>query len=218
VKVIAHGGVARIAPVNTLASFDAALDEGAHAIEFDVRAGPRGLVLAHTRLDVLRRGCVTLDEALAHLSEPRFARLELNVDVKRPGYERETLAALRRFSLVPRALVSSQHPAVVGRVRALDPEVRTGISLGGALARRIHRWSPRGWRAAIVAAIHAGRFAALLAHHPLVDRALARAVTAAGGELYAWTVDDRALAERLARLPVTGIVTNDPGLLVARAG
>jgi glycerophosphoryl diester phosphodiesterase len=36
----------------------------------------------------------------------------------------------------------------------------------------------------------------------------------AGAELYAWTVDESALINRLTGLEVTGITTNDPRLFV----
>ena len=39
----------------------------------------------------------------------------------------------------------------------------------------------------------------------------------AGAEVYAWTVDESTLIERLTGLEVTGITTNDPRLFGARA-
>jgi glycerophosphoryl diester phosphodiesterase len=51
----------------------------------------------------------------------------------------------------------------------------------------------------------------------LVSPALLRAVHAAGGELWVWTVDDRPRVEELAALGVDAIITNDPRLF-ERAG
>jgi glycerophosphoryl diester phosphodiesterase len=51
-----------------------------------------------------------------------------------------------------------------------------------------------------------------MAHWRLVTPRLARALRRAGGDLYVWTVDDRAHIERLDRLGVTGVITNDPRL------
>ena len=45
--------------------------------------------------------------------------------------------------------------------------------------------------------------------------ALVEAVSAAGGEIYVWTVDDAAELARLAALGVTGVITNDPRLFGA---
>jgi glycerophosphoryl diester phosphodiesterase len=39
-----------------------------------------------------------------------------------------------------------------------------------------------------------------------------RHIHAAGGELYAWTVDDAARIARLEALGVDGVITNDPRL------
>jgi glycerophosphoryl diester phosphodiesterase len=46
----------------------------------------------------------------------------------------------------------------------------------------------------------------------VVTPALVDAVLAAGGEIYAWTVDDAAEIRRLADEGVTGVITNDPRL------
>src|SRR5689334_11268507 len=69
---IGHGGASALAPANTLASFDAAVAIGVDVVEFDVRAGRDGLVLAHTILDARRADQVRLSDALAYLSRPRF--------------------------------------------------------------------------------------------------------------------------------------------------
>ncbi len=47
---IGHGGASALAPANTLASFDAALEVGVDMVEFDVRAYHGELILAHTDL------------------------------------------------------------------------------------------------------------------------------------------------------------------------
>ncbi|MGG7381507.1 glycerophosphodiester phosphodiesterase family protein, partial [Escherichia coli] len=47
---IGHGGASALAPANTLASFDAALEVGVDMVEFDVRGRHGELVLAHTLL------------------------------------------------------------------------------------------------------------------------------------------------------------------------
>jgi glycerophosphoryl diester phosphodiesterase len=54
-----------------------------------------------------------------------------------------------------------------------------------------------------------------MAHYRLITPALVRAVDAAGGELYVWTVDDAATIGALERLGVTGVISNDPRLFAA---
>lgn len=216
--VIGHSGASAVAPPNTRRSFDAALDAGADMIEFDVRPRRGALVLSHGVMPSLRSDRLALDEALAHLCRPRFAGVGLNVDIKAPGYERATLAALRAHGLAERALISSQSPAVVDRVRALDRRAATAISVGGPLARRAQSWSSRGWRPAVMAAMRSGRFGDLMLQHKLVDAELMAAAESAGCRVFAWTVDDARLFGALSALGVAGIVTGDPRALLEQRG
>lgn len=208
--VIGHGGASAVAPANTLRSFDAALDAGADMIEFDVRARRGRLVLAHGLLPMLRGTCLALDDALDHLRRPCFSGVAVNADIKGPGYERETLAALRSHGLIDRALVSSQSSAVIDRVRELDHRAQTAISVGGPLARAARSWSRRSWRSAVVAALESGRFGDVMLWHRLVDDDLVARVQRAGRCAYVWTVDDPGVFAALADTGVDGIVTGDP--------
>lgn len=207
---IGHGGASALAPANTLASFDAALDVGIDMIEFDVRAYRGELVLAHTILHSRLPRKVRLEEALAHLSSSRFSAVDLNVDLKRPGCEDALLEALRRWDLLERTLISSQVPAVVDRIRALEPTARVGISVGHRVARISCRW--RNWRSQVLDGLAARRWDALMAHHRLVDQLLLEEVSVRRGQLYAWTVNERIAIERLLGLGVHGIATGDPRL------
>ncbi len=209
-QLIGHGGASALAPANTLASFDLACELGVDMVEFDVRAWRGELVLAHTILHARRGGSVRLDDALAHLAGRRFSALELNVDVKHSGCEPVLLDSLRRFGLLDRALISSQVPAVLDRIRALEPAARVGISVGGRVARRSQRW--RDWRAQVMAGLAGRRWDALMAQHRLVDAALLADVADRDGLLYAWTVNERPVIDRLRGLGVHGITTADPRL------
>jgi glycerophosphoryl diester phosphodiesterase len=208
VKRVGHGGAGAVVRGNTLASFDAAVDIGVDMIEFDVRALRGDLVLAHTPLEALLRDCPTLDEALAHLRQPRFADIELNLDVKSAGSEGAILEALRRHGLEDRTLVSSRVVRVVDRIKGLDARIQCGISVGGRLARHSQHW--QDWRRAVLDGLAGGRWDALMANHKLVGQALVEAVREREGDLYCWTVDSRPLVERLESLGVSGITTNDP--------
>jgi glycerophosphoryl diester phosphodiesterase len=209
-KRIGHGGASALAPANTLASFDAALEVGVDMVEFDVRAGHGELLLAHTIFDARVRRNLRLRDALAYLASRRFADVDLNVDVKHPGCELALLTALRDTGLLHRALISSQVPDVLDRVRVLEPRVRVGISIGGRIARMSRRW--RDWRAGVLDGLAAHRWEAVMAQHRLVDGGLLEDVAAREGRLYAWTVNERSAIERLRGLGVHGIATADPRL------
>ncbi len=207
---IGHGGASALAPANTLASFDAALEVGVDMVEFDVRAYHGELILAHTIFHSRLPRNVRLDEALAHLASPRFGEVDLNVDLKRPGCEAPLLDALRRWEMLERTLISSQVPAVLDRVRQLEPTARVGISVGGRVARMSRRW--RDWRGQVLAGLASRRWDAVMAQHRLVDHRLLEDVNLTGAQLYAWTVNERPLVERLLNLGVHGIATGDPRL------
>lgn len=207
---IGHGGASALAPANTLASFDAALEVGIDMVEFDLRAHQGELVLAHTVFDARRRGKLRLAEALAHLSAPRFEGVALNVDVKHGGIEAQLLRELRAGGLLERTLISSQVPQVLDRVRALDARVRLGISVGGRVARLSRRWSD--WRQHVLRGLAERRWDALMAQYRLIDRGLVEEVARHDGQLCAWTVNERGVIDRLRRLGVHGITTADPRL------
>jgi glycerophosphoryl diester phosphodiesterase len=207
---IGHGGASALAPANTLASFDAALEVGVDMVEFDVRAHRGELILAHTILHCRLPGNLRLEDALAHLARPRFDSIDLNVDLKRAGCEVALLDALRRWELLERTLISSQVPTVLDRVRELEPSARVGISVGGRVARMSQRW--RDWRTQILDGLASRRWDAVMAQHRLIDEALLEDVSACSGRLYAWTVNERIAIERLLGLGVHGIATGDPRL------
>ena len=207
---IGHGGASALVRANTIASFETALEIGVDVIEFDVRAAGRRLVLAHSSLDARRGDPPRLQEALAFLSRPRFDGVALHVDLKQPGTEAGALEALGRFGLLDRALICSHRAVILDRVRALDPEVQTGFSVGNRLVRRMQRLGD--WRGVVIDALRERRFSALMAFHPLVDERLVADVADTGGEVYAWTVDQAAAMRRLAGIGVAGITSGDPRL------
>ena len=223
---VGHKGADLIAPGTTFASFDAALEAGVDMIEFDVlpsRAGDR-LLLAHDYKDAASRAPHTLEEGLAHLSGPAFAGVELDVDLKLPGYELRVVEVLRQFGMIERALVSTQYVESLAVIRAAEPRLRLGWTVPKVRRDPFRSWRTKvpgllgllALRAALPSiaarAIRAGRCHAVMSHWRLVTPRLVRSVRAAGGELYVWTVDDLAQVRRLSALGVTGVISNDPRL------
>jgi glycerophosphoryl diester phosphodiesterase len=231
---VGHKGAAHLAPGNTFASFGAAVRAGVEMIEFDVLSehpdGSGELFLAHDYGALAEaQAPLTLQQGLEHLASEAYAGIELDVDVKLPGYGARVVRALRETGLTERALVSSTYPEELDAMRALEPALRVGWSVPRArrdytesrltvlpalvLLAAYRAWLPRRVRAVL----RAGRFDAIMAHWRLVTAALVRAVAEGGGELYVWTVDDAAQMSRLTTLGVDGIITNDPRLFAARA-
>lgn len=223
---VGHKGADLIAPGNTFASFDAAMAAGVDMIEFDVltEQDGEGLILAHDWVDAASRETHTLEEALAYLASDSFASVDLDVDLKLPGYELRVLEALREQGLLDRALISTQYEDSLALLRSAEPGVRLGWSvpklkrdpfrsraarLPVLVALQVFRALLPG-RAA--RAIRAGRCDALMVHWRLVTPGLVRAVLGAGGEVYVWTVDELPRLRALEALGVTGVITNDPRL------
>jgi glycerophosphoryl diester phosphodiesterase len=226
---VGHKGADLIAPGNTLPSFDAALAAGIDMIEFDVLPDGERLILAHDYGDAGRRSPHTLNEGLAHLATERFAGVELDVDLKLPGYELRVLEALRSSGLLERAMISSQYRSSLKLIRQTEPRVRLGWSVP-KLRRDPFRHRATALPALIAllalrallpawggAALRKRRCDALMVHWRLVTPRLVRRVAAAGGELYVWTVDELPRLRALEQLGVTGVITNDPRLFAALA-
>jgi glycerophosphoryl diester phosphodiesterase len=228
---VGHKGAGLIAPGNTYASFDAALAVGVDMIEFDVlpqRDGER-LLIAHDYEDAHRREPLTLEEGLAYLASESFAGIELDVDLKLPGYEAAVVRALAEAGLTDRALISTQFRESLTRIRSLEPRLRLGWTVPKLRRDPFGSWylvplafTAVGYARVVLpgraaAAIRSGFCDAVMAHWRLVNSRLVRAVTAAGGELYVWTVDELPRMRALEQLGVTGVITNDPRLFTALA-
>ncbi|HUO70165.1 MAG TPA: glycerophosphodiester phosphodiesterase [Solirubrobacteraceae bacterium] len=226
---VGHKGADLIAPGNTVESFDAALAAGVDMIEFDVLISQdrERLLLAHDYEDAQRRVPHTLAEGLDHLASDAFAEVELDIDLKLPGYELAVLEALRARGLLKRSLISSMYRSSLALIRANEPDVRLGWSVPKV---RRDPFRSRALRLPVLAAMYGMRLIlplqaarglrartcdAVMVHWRLVTPRLVRAVRDAGGELYVWTVDDAEQLREFEQMGVTGLITNDPRLFAA---
>jgi glycerophosphoryl diester phosphodiesterase len=225
---VGHKGAAHVEQGNTLQSFDAALRLGVDMIELDVLSehpdGSGELMVAHDYHDMRARSPLTFSQALEHLSGPAFGGLELDVDIKIPGYELRVVAALRNFELIGRTLISGMFTSGLDAIRAAEPGLRLGWSV--PRVRRDYTTDMltaipalavlTGYRAMLPsrarAALSSGRFDAIMAHWRVVTKGLVQAVREGGGQLYVWTVDDARMIAKLSAMGVDGIITNDPRL------
>ena len=225
-KRVGHKGADLVEPGNTVPSFQAALEHGVDMIEFDVlRLRDGRLVLAHDFEDAGKRTPLTLEEGLDHFAGEAYANIELDIDLKLPGYEREVVEGLLARGLVERSLVSSHYIDSLDLVGELAPGIRRGISV--PRVRRDYTKTPlaipaygvaRVMRARlpgqVLPLLRAGRIQAVMAHWLLVSRKLVDVVHAEGGEVYVWTVDDPERIESLRELGVHAVISNDPRLFV----
>jgi glycerophosphoryl diester phosphodiesterase len=230
---VGHKGADHIAPGNTFASFQAALDHGVDMIEFDVisehRDGSGELLLAHDWEDAAARTPHTLDEGLEHFADAAYNGIELDVDLKWRGYEERVATAIARHGLSDRVLVSTMEESSLALLRERHPELALGWSLPRIRrdplrnpvtvlpAIAILQYVRRALPSVAANRIRRGEIEALMAHWRLVTPALARAIAGVGGELYVWTVDDPRRIAELERIGVSGVISNDPRLFTSRA-
>ena len=146
---IGHRGAPAIAPENTIASFQAAIEAGVDIIELDVLDLPRGpLVIAHSdHLDEVSHGAArgsvralslaqlrefapdlpTLEDALAFFVESA-PDIGVHVDLKLRHRFDELAAQIARFGLEHRTVVSAFHISSLRAVARHAPEVRIGFT------------------------------------------------------------------------------------------
>jgi glycerophosphoryl diester phosphodiesterase len=237
-RLVGHKGADLIAPGNTLASFEAAVDAGVDLVEIDVlwtREGhPRlpaaeraPLVVAHDWHDAGRRTPLTLAQALDAFLRPPLDEVEIDLDIKLPGREEEIVAALRERGLLERSMISTMELSTLARIRELEPELRRGWTY----PKVTKDWTSKRWAkvpmlAALIwmrerlpglAARELPRLEveAMWVYHPLVSPRLARITKLARVELIAWTVDDPRRMSKLVAAGVNGICSNDPRLFAA---
>jgi len=225
---VGHKGAAHVAPGNTIESFEAALEHGVDMIEFDVlRTRDGRLVLAHDAADATGREPLSLEQGLDHFAGEAYAGVELDVDLKLPGYEREVVEGLLDRGLGERSLISTMFTESLDRLGELAPGLRRGWSvprvkrnwtntpfaLPAYAVARVMRARLPGQAAA---RIRSGGCEAIMAHQILASRRLVHAVHDAGGRVYVWTVDDAGRIGALERMGVDGVITNDPRLFGGR--
>jgi glycerophosphoryl diester phosphodiesterase len=249
---IGHRGAAHLAAENTLRSFRAAVDHRVDLIEFDVLDLPRGpLVLAHSdHLDEVSHGAAvgsvrsrtldelrevapelpTLDEALAFFVD-EAPHVGLHVDLKLTTRLDELAAALARFGLQRRTVVSSFHAPSLLEFAPLAPEVRIGFTYPEdrfevsrkPVLRPVLRLGLSSLRAAVPVLVprmlRRARASTLMLHYALVTPRSVEASHRLGVPVLAWTVDDPSDLAQVLAAGVDGVITNDPRLfLSASAG
>lgn len=197
-KIVAHRGASAEAPENTLAAFRRAIELGADMIEFDVRRDSSGVLrISHDPIRGPSTALPTLEDTLSLTR----GRIQLDVELKEPGCERDAIDLLLRYFAMDEFCITSFLAPVLRETRSIDPGIRTGLIFA--------EWNPD-----VRAECLSTNCDVLVAHYRLVDEA-----EQIGKPLFVWTVDDPATTRELLRRPsVEGIVTNDPRQALALRG
>lgn len=217
--IIAHRGVPRLLPENTLAGFARALADGADGIELDVHVTADHQVVVHhdeslSWPDDAGGPMILADESLAALRAATGAELPtltdvlelvghratVHVELKGAGVEGAVVDVIRA-SHARCAIHAFDHRAI-RRAAALAPELPRGVLLVGRVVDPL-------------AVLRSAGASTLWQEWTLLDADLVAEVHAGGGAVVAWTVNDMAAARRLAAMDVDAICTDWPGPLRA---
>ena len=226
VTVTAHRGASTVAPENTLAAFQAAIDAGADAIEFDVRLSADGQVIVFHDSDFRR----VADDPRAVVQTPLAEMRDIDIGGWfDPAFSGERVATLaealafidgRALALVelkpdPRnaqALLEATLD-VIGRSRQADAVMLA--SLSPDLVRAARAAAPETQLALFANAALPGTarrtdFDMLGLNHLQLDVAVVADARRRGYRLQAWTVNDPERMARYMDLGVDDISTDVP--------
>jgi glycerophosphoryl diester phosphodiesterase len=227
--IVGHRGAMGHAPENTLASYELAVSMGVDMVECDVHLSADGVpvVLHDHTLDRTTNGKgLVCEHTAAELQaldagswrDPQFAgqrlptldgllawcrgRVPLSIELKNgpvfyDGLAEAIVDLVRKHDMLERANVISFDHAAIARVKQLEPRLSAGILFAALLVD-----APAAARAANADAILPG-------HHFATADVITQA-HAADLAVSVWTVDDPALARRLAADGVDAIATNYP--------
>ncbi|OHE85704.1 MAG: hypothetical protein A2579_08085 [Lysobacterales bacterium RIFOXYD1_FULL_69_11] len=227
VTITAHRGASMVAPENTLAAFQAAIDAGADAIEFDVRLSSDGAVVVFHDSDLRRvsgdprRVADTPLPALREVDvgtwfDPAFADQRITTLA-------EALAFIDRRALALVELKPDAHNAgalLDATLREVErggyQDVVTLASLSPHLVRAARATAPAAQLALFANAALPGTarrtdFDMLGLNHLQLDTASVAQARRRGYRLQAWTVNDPARMARYMDLGVDDISTDLPG-------
>jgi len=232
--VYGHRGARGYAPMNTIPSFEVAVQQGAHGVELDVHLTRDGqMVVIHDfTIDGTTDGHGAVENmTFAELREldagawfdPRYAGtkvptlaevfetlggLGVNVEIKADtaGIEDAVAGLIRRFNALDRVIVSSFNPLVLKRFRKVAPEIGMGFLYEPE--------APEALMGAMLGIAHEAR-------HPMHTMIDADYMTAARRWSYrvnTWTVNDPARALELRALGVDIVITDYPDRILQAYG
>lgn len=225
IEIIAHRGASRECPENTVAAFTRAVELGASGIELDVHLSSDEVLMVHhdptphsspsptlagfeistltaQELSAFRVGGQPIP-TLAEVIEAVGPGITIYCELKGAGTAAPAVKLLSGRGRA--AAVHAFDHRQVAEARRIDPSLARGVlevsyhvdptfSMASVDARDL-------WQAA-----------------ELIDGDLVEAVHARGGRIIAWTVDDKAVMQRLQALGVDGLCTNDVALCRSTLG
>jgi len=222
----AHRGGNRVAPENTMASFEHAVSIGYRYLETDVHRTTDGVLVAFHDPDLNRTcgidarisdmssaevGAARVDgvHAIPLMSElfEAFPDARFNIDAKSPESVEPLVELVRSRDAVNRVCLASFQLRSLRRLRSLiGPDLITNMAPSEVATLRVLGRLPGSATRAAQVPPSTGRIC-------VVTERFVRSAHARGVAVHVWTINDASEMERLLELGVDGIMTDDCALL-----
>lgn len=227
--VMAHRGASGLAPENTMAAIELAIDSGAGWVEIDVQESADGeVVVIHDR-DLKKIGGVALEVATSTLREMQ------QVDIGSwyaPEFSDQRIPTLRQVLETCRGkirvnielkyygaqvMLEQRVADLVDSLGMADQVVIMSLSLPGI--REMSRVRP-GWTTGLLSSVSLGDLSQLDVDFLAINakgatRPLIRHIHSQGKKVMVWTVNDAVGMASMASRGVDAIITDEPALAVA---
>jgi len=222
ILIIGHKGASKSEPENTLKSFRKAIELQADYIELDVQVSKDGeIVVIHDyeiskltghsgnvkemTLDELKQLNIGEGEKIPTLQEVIMlaqGEIGLQIEIKVKDIRNKIVEMLREANLVESTIISSFIHNELIKIKKNEPEIKLGALLSERISdlRDLIKATKR---------IIKKNFSAVHPHFTGVDKELVDFAHNNNLKVNVWTVNERPDMERLIKLRVDGIITDD---------
>ena len=217
VLIIGHRGANKIAPENTLKSFQKSIDLKADYLEFDVHqskdgeivvihdsktkrtTGYKGEVKAMTlaELKALDAGegekIPTLDELL----QMAKGKIGIQLEIKAPGMAQKIVDMLRSLGLIESTLISSLNHNELIKIQKIEPKIKLAALLIGLKKKKV-----------LLECIDKG-FEYIHPYYRFINEKFINTAHEHDIKVNAWTVNTQPSMKKVIAMGIDGIITND---------
>jgi glycerophosphoryl diester phosphodiesterase len=215
--IIGHRGASAMAPENTIAAFEAAIEAGSDGIEFDVRLSSDGVPVVihdetlHRTSGVRRRVADMALNELNRFDVPSLAQvfelfesndLILYLEMKEVEVAEKCCQLIAQHRFKDRVIFECFEHSALKIVKNIDSTFRIAPLFQPPASFILKR----------ALALGANEIAL---HHRLTNKRLVKKAGDAGLRVVTWTVDDPAWIERAKEDGIDALITNNPSALIA---
>ena len=216
--IIGHRGASAVAPENTIAAFQAAIDAGADGIEFDVRLTGDGVPVVihdetlHRTAAVRGRVANMSFDQLSQFDVPSVAelfdlfksnQLILYLELKETQIQliEQCCRLVEDYNLKDRTVFSCFEHSALQIIKNIDSTLKTAALFHSSDAFILER----------TRAIGADGIAL---HHRLAKPRVVEDANRAGLKVAVWTVDDPVWVKHARAMNIHALITNNPSALI----